>query len=96
LRGSAISYLTATNLALFPKNEDHDVELCAKYLGVSLNLQFVFKPNPHNTKKSSVKYPFPTPCSIKTALTDFVDLRGPLRKKMLKDLAVHCEDEEEK
>eukprot|EP00347_Sterkiella_histriomuscorum_P023964 403332775 len=96
LKDTGLTYKTAENLAIFPKNLEEDVRLCAKILGVELDSMFVFKSNPNNTKKTAIKHPFPTPISINQALTEFVDLRGPLRKKMLKDLSVHCEDDREK
>jgi hypothetical protein len=34
--------------------------------------------------------------TIKEALTNFIDLTGPLSKKMIKELAAKCEDNKEK
>lgn len=65
-------------------------------LGVDLDKKFVFKTNPNSNKKGVVKHPFPTPITIKDALSDFVDLKGAVGKKAVKDLANYCTDEEEK
>lgn len=46
LKGSGLTYKTATNLAVFPKNSDEDVEECAKTLNLNLNDRFVFINNP--------------------------------------------------
>jgi NADPH-ferrihemoprotein reductase len=89
-------YKTAANLAIFPKNSDDDVLLCAKRLGFDLDTKFVLVHNPKSTKKGTVKHPFPTPITVREALEYFVDLRGPIRKKTLKDLSECCRDETEK
>jgi len=34
--------------------------------------------------------------TIKEALTKFIDLTGPLSKKVIKELAVKCEDNKER
>jgi len=52
--------------------------------------------NPIAKKKENVKHPFPTPISVKDALEQFVDLRGTLKKKTLRDLSDYCKDEDEK
>ena len=56
-------------------------------MGFDLNAKFVLRPNPESTKKTAVKHPFPTPCTVEEALKKYVDLRGPLRKKLLADIA---------
>jgi NADPH-ferrihemoprotein reductase len=96
LKKAGLTYKTATNLALFPKNCDSDVADCAHILGISLEQKFIFINNPLAKKKENVKHPFLSPISVKEALEFFVDLRGPLRKKTLKDLSEFCEDKEEK
>jgi len=58
----------------------------------------VFKSNPNSVSKRSTaaKHPFPTPVSVGEAIKLYVDLRGPIRKKLLLDLSEHCTDEDEK
>lgn len=96
LKGAGVTYKTATNLAIFPENSIEEVEACAKRLGYNLNQRFVFKANPNSAKKGNAKHPFPTPTTVREALLKFVDLKGPIRKKLLKDISVHCTDEDEK
>lgn len=45
---------------------------------------------------SSKKYPFPCPCSYRTAFTYYVDITTPVRTHVLKELADHAADEEHK
>ncbi len=91
-----MDYKTATNLAIFPKNTPSDVSLCASILDLSLGSQFAFVKNENSKKADSAKHPFPTPITVREALEYFVDLRGPIRKKLLKDLSEHAGDQEEK
>jgi NADPH-ferrihemoprotein reductase len=96
LRKAGLTYKTATNLAIFPKNSNKDVEECAKRLGYDLNQRFAFVTNPLAKKKDNAKHPFPSPITIREAIEHFVDLRGAIRKKTLKDLSAFCSDEDEK
>jgi sulfite reductase alpha subunit-like flavoprotein len=59
-------------------------------------LRFALKSNPKNQKKGVAKHPFPTPITFREALTNFIDLKGAVRKKVLKDFSIYCTDEEEK
>ncbi len=90
-----MTYKTATNLAVFPENTEEDVTKVAQLLKYDLDQRFVFKANA-DSKKSNAKHPFPTPCTVREALTKFIDFRGTLRKKLISDLAVHCIDEADK
>ncbi len=96
LKDSGMTYETAANLAVFPENSLEDVEKCARRLGYSLTQRFALKTNPNSTKKGVAKHPFPTPTSVKEALIKFVDLQGPVRKRVLKDLSAYAKDENEK
>jgi sulfite reductase alpha subunit-like flavoprotein len=100
LTNSGLTYKTATNLAIFPENPQSDVELVAKLLGFynDLEQRFMFKPNPNFASKRAAapKHPFLGPCTVREALTKYVDLRGQLRKKLVTDLAGHCTDAETK
>ncbi|MFS8160150.1 MAG: hypothetical protein ACMG6E_08055 [Candidatus Roizmanbacteria bacterium] len=96
LRKLGLTYKTATNLAIFPKNNRMAVEECAKRLGYDLDQRFAFVTNPLAKKKDNVKHPFPSPITIREALEHFVDLRGAIRKKTLKDLSAFCTDDDEK
>jgi len=65
-------------------------------MGFDLDQRFAFVNNPNARKKDNVKHPFHTPISVKEAIEHFVDLRGTLRKKTLKDLSEYCSDVTEK
>ena len=54
------------------------------------------KKNPKSNKKGNLKHPFPSPCTVRHALLNFVDLRGYISKKTIKDLAQFATDESEK
>lgn len=47
-------------------------------------------------EESLKKNPFPCPCTIKTALTYYVDICAPVKSHVLKALAAYACDEEEK
>ena len=51
---------------------------------------------PTFTEDSSKKHPFPCPCSYRTAFTYYVDLTGPVRTHLLKELSDFASDPEEK
>lgn len=91
-----MSYKTAANLALFARNDEAHVAKCLEILEVNPEDSFVFKPNPEYSKKGSLKHPFPTPITFREAISQFVDLTGPLRKKTVKDLSQYSKNEEEK
>jgi len=77
-----MTYKTATNLAIFPKNSEKDILECAEILGFDLKQKFAFIPNP-NSKKKDAKHPFHSPITVKEALEYFIDFKGPIRKKTL-------------
>lgn len=66
LEGTGMTYKTATNLALFPKNSEADVRKCAELLGYDLDSTIVFASNPSFASKraTAAKHPFPTPCTV--------------------------------
>ena len=80
---------------MFPENTAEDVETVLKHVKiVDAEKQFVFEEN--LPEKKGTKYPFVTPCSIFQAIKLFVDLRGSVSKKTLKNFAVYCQDPKEK
>jgi len=74
---SGLTYKTAENLAVYVENRPEDVEKAAKLLGLNLSDIITLQENKDLDKKA--KLPFPTPISVKTFLTKFCDLVGPLR-----------------
>lgn len=62
---------------------------------------FIFAANPQTSvlffaEDSSKKHPFPCPCTYRTALTHYVDIRTPPRTNVVKEMADYCTDEEER
>lgn len=72
-------YRTADNLAIFPENSDDIVARVAKLLKLNLDDVFNLEENTDLDKNIKYKFPFPTPISVRTYLTKFCDLVGPIR-----------------
>ena len=70
-------------MAIFPQNSDSDVSLLLNHLNIENAEKCFFL-------KSGQKHPFKTPCSIKYAFKHYVDLRGPISKKTIRNLAPYC------
>lgn len=86
-----VPYETAQNLAMFPENTTEDVEKMLVHIGVKKDQwdqKFVLS--------GGKKHPFKTPTTVFVAMKSFVDLRGAVSKKMLKELSTHCSSDEEK
>lgn len=74
-----VSYTTASNMSLFPENCPNLVEKATKLLKLDPDTVFTIKENKDMDKGIKFKYPFPTPLSVRTYLTKFCDLMGPIR-----------------
>ena len=94
LEGTGLKYETAANLAVFAENTPKDVERVAKRFGLDINEEFVFQNAEGDTEKR--KHPFPTPCTVGEALTRYCELRGPVDRKIFKDLSEFAKDEHDK
>jgi NADPH-ferrihemoprotein reductase len=88
LGGTGVSYLTADNLAVLPENDTAAVETLARTMGYALDDTIVVKP----TDASSFKHQFPSPCTVREALTRFFDVTGPLRHATVSQLAPYITD----
>lgn len=96
LRGSGITYKTAGNLAIYAENSLEDVMKFAELMKYDLEQSFALVANENfSGKKATMPIPFGQ-YTIKETLTKFVDLTGPLSKKMIKELAKKCENQAEK
>lgn len=94
LEGTGLEYHTAANLAVFSENTEQDVDrICARF-GMDKEKRFVFKNAEGDDEKR--KHPFPTPCTIREALTKYCELRGPVDRKIFKDLSQYASEEEDK
>lgn len=82
LRGSDLSYFTADNLSVLPENNDEVVEAVALAMGYDLDQHFTFKPK----EGENFKFPFPVPCTVRTALQRYCDLQSIPRRGLLNSL----------
>lgn len=78
IRGSGLKYVTAANLYVYPENDPMLVEEMAERLGVGLDQIFVIEENNENISTTKFKHPIPSPISVRTYLTRFCDLQGPV------------------
>lgn len=89
---NVMKYMTADNLGILPKNDSVLVEAVARALGY--NLDQLFDLHPANKQKiEKHMLPFPTPCSVRTALERYCDLTGLPRRSDLKQLAHYARDD---
>lgn len=88
------AYQTADNLAVVPCNDDQTVEALSSWLGYDLNMSFELDPNAAKSG-GPPKLIFPTPCTVRDALTNFCDLNAPPARKFLKALAAYATGEEQ-
>eukprot|EP00937_MAST-01D_sp_MAST-1D-sp2_P003992 g3992.t1 len=86
-------YRTADNLAILPENPPAAVHAVAKALGLSLESRFRLAAVDAFSKTLP---PFPTPCTVREALSRYCDLSGLPRKGVLMALAHFAGDAKEK
>ena len=91
--GSGINYVTASNFAMYPLNKKADVEQFGSMFGLNLDTKFRWLNNPEYSGRAA-NTPFPIPpegITYREALTKFIDLVGPISKKLIKELIPLCE-----
>ncbi|XP_064461288.1 NADPH--cytochrome P450 reductase-like [Ornithodoros turicata] len=93
ITGSKIRYDAGDHVAVYPMNDVAVVEKMGKMLQVDLDTVITLK---NLDEDSSKKHPFPCPCSYRTALLYYVDVKTPPRKHILKEISEYATDEEEK
>ena len=89
-------YTTADNLAVCPENEAATVEAVAKWLGYDLEAWFVLEPRDSNSGNNDLKPLYPTPCSVREALTCYADLQGIPSRRFLGTLAHYSTSDKDK
>ena len=72
LAATGLVYETADNLAILPENGERDVAAAAAALGAPLDARFCLRA----AGGGAAKLPFPTPCTVREALTSYCDLTG--------------------
>ncbi|CEM29176.1 unnamed protein product [Vitrella brassicaformis CCMP3155] len=94
-----LSYVTADNLDILPENPPELVQWFAERLGVkgqhAAALDYYIHLTPAAGDEDSHKRPFPTPCTLRDALTRYCDLAALPQKSALKDLACFVTDANE-
>ena len=89
---NVMKYQTADNLGVLPKNDPVIVQNVAKALGYNLDQLFDLHPaNKDKIEKHTL--PFPTPCTVRTALERYCNLTGLPRRSDLKQLASYARDD---
>lgn len=87
LKGTELEYQTADNLAILPENAWSNVERIACRLKYNLDQWVIVKPNTCNERSTCKDIPFPSPCTVATILTRYLDISNAPRKRALKKLA---------
>ena len=87
------SYRTADNLGIIPRNRDSSVKSLASHLGYKLDHVFELIPNPDCKKEG--KLIFPTPCTVREALSMYCDLHASPSRPFLRTLAAYAVGKEQ-
>lgn len=90
LSGTGLTYATADNLAVMPENDPAAVAELAKALGFSLDQAFYVEPV--DAADADMKFDFPTPCTVRDALTRFFDIHGAVKHATLAQLLPYVAD----
>lgn len=91
--GNKLPYQTGDHLGVYPRNSSVLVELLAKRLGAEASLDKVITLYPIG---QSAAKPIFGPVSLRTALTQHLDITTPPRKAILRALAQYASDPTEK
>lgn len=88
---TGMTYDTADNLAICPENEPELVKQAANFLEIDLDEWFVLRP-----RDANVGPLFPTPCTIRTALTCYISLNHIPSRHTLVELSNFATSQEHK
>jgi len=92
LKSVQLQYQTADNLAILPENTKDNVEKLAKSQGYDLDFTFNVEPISNGDDDDEFKLTFPTPCTVRDVLTQYMDIQGHLKSSILKHLAPYVSD----
>lgn len=87
LKDTGVSYNTADNLTVCAANADALVTNTAKLLNLDLDQWFTMQPVIIDDDSGAPKPLFPSPCTVRTALTYFTDLNGAPARSLLQRLS---------
>ena len=98
LGSSAISYKPGDSIGVIPQNDKSLVQGIIARLGLEADAVFTLKWKKGDNDEHAT-HPLPhvrTPCTVESAFTNFIDVTGCPRKSLLRFLAEHCTNAEEK
>ena len=86
IRGLSLTYTSADNLGVCPENDPEAVEALGRWMGYDLDAWFTLRRT--DTEEGRAAKPlFPTPCTVREALSRYCDFNGTVRKDFLGQLA---------
>ena len=86
IRNTSLTYTSADNLGICAENAPAAVSSLAKWMGYDEDAWFTLRRADTDSGRSA-KPIFPTPCTVREALTRYCDLNGTVRKDFLGQLA---------
>ncbi|CAG0924958.1 unnamed protein product, partial [Notodromas monacha] len=95
ITGSRIRYESGDHVAIYPTNEEVLIERLYALSDGKHDLDTVFTLTAIE-EDSNKKFPFPCPCTFRTALRHYVDITSLPRTHVLKELSEYCTDEADK
>ena len=97
ISATGFQYETADNLAILADNSAEVVAAFAKAMNYDLDSLFTVAPATNDAEASKkFRYPFPVPCTVRQALTSYVDLCGLPRHATVAQLVPYVEDARQK
>lgn len=94
LEGTKLTYRTADNLGIHPRNDFKIAGTLAKRVGMDMKTVFAAKTQKGATANRRV--PFPSPCSVEDCFLYFLDIQSIPKHKFTSIFATYAKDEKEK
>ena len=96
---SGLRYQTGDHVGTWPQNDPDEVVAFTNALQLSqseLDQPFKLTPHPANPLSSTAKMPFPMPCTVRTALMHYVDLKAHMKQYQMEILAKYASNVKER